>query len=204
MKYVQETMSNEHAMRFLLAGSAMLLAQFLLFKFLAKDLVSAVLTCYFFVLGIVAFSYVAVSFSKMRSGQWFSMEFICAGTSYVAKIDMTCRVTLLPAINRFLPKHWNDDLIVWHVPYFRGMLYFISFLFLNSWISLSNYFVLTVSHALIILISFVPDFCNFSIFILLSMCSWHVWCNNSMLLIMIYSILLVVALFVHFSSAGTA
>ncbi|CAL9075056.1 unnamed protein product, partial [Musa acuminata var. zebrina] len=99
MKYVQETMPNEHAMRFLLAGSAMLLAQFLLFKFLAKDLVSAVLTCYFFVLGIVAFS-----------------------------------VTLLPAINRFLPKHWNDDLIVWHVPYFRGMLYFISFLFLNSWI----------------------------------------------------------------------
>ncbi|XP_065004005.1 signal peptide peptidase 1-like [Musa acuminata AAA Group] len=33
---------------------------------------------------------------------------------------MTCRVTLLPAINRFLPKHWNDDLIVWHVPYFRA------------------------------------------------------------------------------------
>ncbi|URD94832.1 hypothetical protein MUK42_36292 [Musa troglodytarum] len=79
-----ETMSNEHAMRFPLAGSAMLLSQFLLFKFLAKDFVSAVLTCCFFVLGIVAFS-----------------------------------VTLLPAINQFLPKHWNNDLIVWHVPYFH-------------------------------------------------------------------------------------
>ncbi|CAL9085989.1 unnamed protein product [Musa textilis] len=99
MKYVQETMSNEHAMRFPLAGSAMLLSQFLLFKFLAKDFVSAVLTCCFFVLGIVAFS-----------------------------------VTLLPAINQFLPKHWNNDLIVWHVPYFHGMLYFVSFLFLISWI----------------------------------------------------------------------
>ncbi|XP_052184694.1 signal peptide peptidase 2-like isoform X2 [Diospyros lotus] len=51
-----ETMSNEHAMRFPLVGSAMLLSLFLLFKFLSKDLVNAVLTCYFFVLGIVALS----------------------------------------------------------------------------------------------------------------------------------------------------
>lgn len=51
-------MSNEHAMRFPLVGSAMLLSLFLLFKFLSKDLVNAVLTCYFFVLGIVALSYV--------------------------------------------------------------------------------------------------------------------------------------------------
>ncbi|XP_057801945.1 signal peptide peptidase 1 [Salvia miltiorrhiza] len=49
-----ETMSNEHAMRFPLVGSAMLLSLFLLFKFLSKDLVNAVLTCYFFVLGIGA------------------------------------------------------------------------------------------------------------------------------------------------------
>ncbi|KAG6436965.1 hypothetical protein SASPL_101872 [Salvia splendens] len=49
-----ETMSNEHAMRFPLVGSAMLLSLFLLFKFLSKDLVNAVLTCYFFVLGIAA------------------------------------------------------------------------------------------------------------------------------------------------------
>lgn len=51
-------MSNEHAMRFPLVGSAMLLSLFLLFKFVSKDLVNAVLTCYFFVLGIVALSYV--------------------------------------------------------------------------------------------------------------------------------------------------
>lgn len=55
---MQETMSNEHAMRFPFVGSAMLLSLFLLFKFLSKDLVNAVLTCYFFVLGIIALSYV--------------------------------------------------------------------------------------------------------------------------------------------------
>ncbi|XP_052181751.1 signal peptide peptidase-like isoform X2 [Diospyros lotus] len=80
-----ETMSNEHAMRFPLVGSAMLLSLFLLFKFLSKDLVNAVLTCYFFVLGIVALS-----------------------------------ATLLPAIRRFLPKHWNEDSIVWRFPYLRS------------------------------------------------------------------------------------
>ncbi|KAA3489789.1 signal peptide peptidase-like isoform X1 [Gossypium australe] len=53
-----ETMSKEHAMRFPFVGSAMLLSLFLLFKFLSKDLVNAVLTCYFFVLGIIALSYV--------------------------------------------------------------------------------------------------------------------------------------------------
>lgn len=31
------------------------------------------------------------------------------------------RATLLPYIKRFLPKPWNDDLIVWHFPYFRCM-----------------------------------------------------------------------------------
>lgn len=56
---MQETMSNEHAMRFPLVGSAMLLSLFLLFKFLSKDLVNAVLTCYFFILGIIALSYVS-------------------------------------------------------------------------------------------------------------------------------------------------
>uniref|UniRef100_A0A7C8Z1X1 Uncharacterized protein n=1 Tax=Opuntia streptacantha TaxID=393608 RepID=A0A7C8Z1X1_OPUST len=81
-----ETMSNEHAMRFPLVGSAMLLSLFLLFKFFSKDLVNAVLTCYFFVLGIVAFS-----------------------------------ATLLPAIKRFLPKHWNENVIVWRFPYFRSL-----------------------------------------------------------------------------------
>ncbi|KAL9367659.1 hypothetical protein Peur_038858 [Populus x canadensis] len=81
-----ETMSNEHAMRFPFVGSAMLLSLFLLFKFLSKELVNAVLTCYFFVLGIVALS-----------------------------------ATLLPAIKRYLPKHWNDDVISWNFPYFRSL-----------------------------------------------------------------------------------
>jgi minor histocompatibility antigen H13 len=53
---MQETMSKEHAMRFPLVGSAMLLSLFLLFKFISKDLVNAVLTAYFFILGIVALS----------------------------------------------------------------------------------------------------------------------------------------------------
>ncbi|KAE8663792.1 Signal peptide peptidase 1 [Hibiscus syriacus] len=80
-----ESMSNEHAMRFPFVGSAMLLSLFLLFKFLSKDLVNAVLTAYFFVLGIIALS-----------------------------------ATILPAIKRFLPKHWNEDLIIWHFPFFRS------------------------------------------------------------------------------------
>ncbi|XP_039018836.1 signal peptide peptidase-like [Hibiscus syriacus] len=80
-----ETMSNEHAMRFPFVGSAMLLSLFLLFKFLSKDLVNAVLTGYFFVLGIIALS-----------------------------------ATILPAIKRFLPKHWNEDLIIWRFPFFRS------------------------------------------------------------------------------------
>ncbi|KAL3642743.1 hypothetical protein CASFOL_013558 [Castilleja foliolosa] len=53
---LSESMCNEHAMRFPLVGSSMLLSLFLLFKFLSKDLVNAVLTAYFFVLGIVALS----------------------------------------------------------------------------------------------------------------------------------------------------
>ncbi|TXG73342.1 hypothetical protein EZV62_001921 [Acer yangbiense] len=81
-----ETMSKEHAMRFPFVGSAMLLSLFLLFKFLSKDLVNTVLTCYFFVLGIIALS-----------------------------------ATVLPAIKRFLPKHWNDDLIIWRFPYVRAL-----------------------------------------------------------------------------------
>ncbi|XP_022752402.1 signal peptide peptidase-like isoform X3 [Durio zibethinus] len=46
----------------------------------------SMLTCYFFVLGIIALS-----------------------------------ATILPAIKRFLPKHWNKDLIIWHFPYFRSL-----------------------------------------------------------------------------------
>lgn len=81
-----ETMSKEHAMRFPFIGSAMLLSLFLLFKFFSKDLVNAVLTSYFFVLGILAFA-----------------------------------ATLLPAIERFLPKRWNEDHIKWNAPYFHSL-----------------------------------------------------------------------------------
>uniref|UniRef100_A0A0C9QNB2 TSA: Wollemia nobilis Ref_Wollemi_Transcript_18749_1749 transcribed RNA sequence n=1 Tax=Wollemia nobilis TaxID=56998 RepID=A0A0C9QNB2_9CONI len=81
-----ETMSKEHAMRFPLIGSVVLFSLFLLFKFLSKDLVNAILTCYFFVLGIIALS-----------------------------------ATLLPAIERFLPKQWNEVPINWHLPYFRSV-----------------------------------------------------------------------------------
>eukprot|EP01018_Ginkgo_biloba_P029700 Gb_00840 [translate_table: standard] len=81
-----ETMSKEHAMRFPLIGSAVLLSLFLLFKFLSKDLVNAILTCYFFVLGIIALS-----------------------------------ATLLPAVERFLPKSWNESPINWHLPYFKSV-----------------------------------------------------------------------------------
>eukprot|EP00271_Cylindrocystis_brebissonii_P015672 TRINITY_DN38635_c0_g1_i1.p1 TRINITY_DN38635_c0_g1~~TRINITY_DN38635_c0_g1_i1.p1 ORF type:complete len:380 (-),score=70.01 TRINITY_DN38635_c0_g1_i1:247-1386(-) len=49
-----ETMSKEHAMRFPLIGSAVLMGLFLLFKFLPKDLVNLVLTGYFVVLGVLA------------------------------------------------------------------------------------------------------------------------------------------------------
>ncbi|KAL6903792.1 hypothetical protein ACP4OV_004605 [Aristida adscensionis] len=81
-----ETMSKEHAMRFPLVGSAMLLSLFLLFKFLSKDLVNTVLTAYFFILGILALS-----------------------------------ATLLPSIERFLPKEWNDNVIVWQAPFFHSL-----------------------------------------------------------------------------------
>ena len=60
-------MSKEHAMRFPLVGSAMLLSLFLLFKFVSKDLVNAVLTCYFFVLGILALSYVLFIWAILRT-----------------------------------------------------------------------------------------------------------------------------------------
>ena len=51
-------MSKEHAMRFPLIGSAVLLSLFLLFKFLPKDLINRILAAYFFVLGIIALRYV--------------------------------------------------------------------------------------------------------------------------------------------------
>ncbi|KAG6412544.1 hypothetical protein SASPL_125224 [Salvia splendens] len=61
---VKETMSSEHAMRFPLVRSAMLLSLFLLLTFLSKDLVNAVVTCYFFVLGIAALA--ATSYPKLK------------------------------------------------------------------------------------------------------------------------------------------
>ncbi|XP_014621982.1 signal peptide peptidase-like isoform X2 [Glycine max] len=92
-------MSNEHAMRFPFVGSAMLLSLFLLFKFLSKDLVNAVLTGYFFLLGIVALSYVL----------------------FFGQLLPSVKATLLSSVKRFLPKHWNEDPIVWRFPYFRSL-----------------------------------------------------------------------------------
>ena len=54
-------MSKEHAMRFPLIGSAVLLSLFLLFKFLPKDLINGILAVYFFALGIIALRSVAYS-----------------------------------------------------------------------------------------------------------------------------------------------
>ncbi|WJX16916.1 hypothetical protein P8452_06894 [Trifolium repens] len=81
-----EIMSNQRAIRFPFVGSALLLSLFLLFKFLSKDLVNAVFTLLFFVVGIVNLS-----------------------------------ETLLPSMKRFLPKQWNEDLIVWRFPYFTSL-----------------------------------------------------------------------------------
>lgn len=63
--FVQETVSKEHAMRFPFIGSAVLLSLFLLFKFLPKDLINTVLTLYFFVLGILALSWVLFTFASV-------------------------------------------------------------------------------------------------------------------------------------------
>lgn len=98
-------MSNEHAMRFPFVGSAMLLSLFLLFKFLSKDLVNAVLTCYFFVLGIIALSYgffsVAVYSSKKKttiSGNLIypfdpskMLLLLCAGQHCYLVLSVTCQ-----------------------------------------------------------------------------------------------------------------
>lgn len=118
---MQETMSNEHAMRFPFVGSAMLLSLFLLFKFLSKDLVNAVLTCYFFVLGIIALSwvplYLLLILSYIKLNQFCSVCYMI----WCIFFFLFSRATILPAMKRFLPEHWNEDLIVWHFPYFRCM-----------------------------------------------------------------------------------
>lgn len=116
-------MSKEHAMRFPFVGSAMLLSLFLLFKFLSKDLVNTVLTLYFFVLGIVALSYVLffgplLSFCEVGTRLDNFLKKLCL-LFYDAFSFSLYRATLLPSIKRFLPTHWNEDLIVWRFPYFR-------------------------------------------------------------------------------------
>ena len=119
---MQETMSNEHAMRFPFVGSAMLLSLFLLFKFLSKDLVNAVLTGYFFLLGIVALSYV-LYFGPLLpfcdAGNFLFLYHLCS--LFNISSSSLYRATLLPSIKRYLPKQWNEDLIVWRFPYFRCM-----------------------------------------------------------------------------------
>ncbi|KAJ7295215.1 hypothetical protein O6H91_07G028000 [Diphasiastrum complanatum] len=81
-----ETMSKEHAMRFPFIGSAVLFSLFLLFKFLPKDLINAVLTAYFVVLGILALG-----------------------------------ATILPMIDSYLPKAWNESSTILRLPYFKNV-----------------------------------------------------------------------------------
>ena len=51
---MQETMTQKDAMRFPIVGSCVLFGLFLLFRFLPKDIVNAVLTAYFVFLGVIA------------------------------------------------------------------------------------------------------------------------------------------------------
>jgi hypothetical protein len=53
------------------------------------------------------------------------------GTSFADMLSCLCAVfmrpflcsaTLLPSIKRFLPKEWNDNLIVWRAPFFHCMI----------------------------------------------------------------------------------
>ncbi|KAG0620198.1 hypothetical protein M758_4G197400 [Ceratodon purpureus] len=81
-----ETMSKEHAMRFPFIGSAVLLSLFLLFKFLPKDLINTVLTLYFFVLGVLALSYVTF-YPKLRFSQHWNVFFLLNGVSTSSRGD---------------------------------------------------------------------------------------------------------------------
>ncbi|KAG6533103.1 hypothetical protein ZIOFF_006964 [Zingiber officinale] len=56
-------------------------------KFFSKDLVNAVLTCYFFVIGIVALSYVTAILFEMRSVLMIFTIIIAKSTSIVTKTD---------------------------------------------------------------------------------------------------------------------
>ncbi|KAH0855394.1 hypothetical protein HID58_008046 [Brassica napus] len=89
-----ETMSKEHAMRFPLVGSAMLLSLFLLFKFLSKDLVNAVLTAYFFVLGIVALSYGdVVACHQQVSAKNHGMIILSSGAFLISNVPVEVEFT---------------------------------------------------------------------------------------------------------------
>lgn len=46
---------------------------------------------------------------------------ICLRNYLIYSFFFFGRATLLPAIKRFLPNHWNQDVITWHFPYFRCM-----------------------------------------------------------------------------------
>ena len=63
-------------------------------------------------------SFVCRSFCLSICGQ--SRDFSFSFSLYT--IMFVCRATLLPAISRFLPKPWNDNLIVWRFPYFKCMV----------------------------------------------------------------------------------
>ncbi|XP_074568522.1 signal peptide peptidase 1-like [Curcuma longa] len=109
-----ETISNECAMWIPLVRSAMLLSQFLLFKFFSKDLVNAVLTCYFFVLGIVDLSATLLPALKHFLPKQWNDNFIiwCAPYFHSASLEFTRSQVVASIPGTFfcvwyaLKKHW--------------------------------------------------------------------------------------------------
>jgi hypothetical protein len=46
---------------------------------------------------------------------------MCTYELMTAFVPLLCSATLLPSIKRFLPKEWNDNLIVWRAPLIHCM-----------------------------------------------------------------------------------
>jgi hypothetical protein len=46
---------------------------------------------------------------------------MCTYELMTAFIPLLCSATLLPSIKRFLPKEWNDNLIVWRAPLIHSL-----------------------------------------------------------------------------------
>lgn len=60
-------------------------------------------------------SCIFVCYGQIMDNSWCNLS-----TSLI----FSCSATLLPAIKRFLPDHWNENIIVWRAPYFHCELPF--------------------------------------------------------------------------------